>query len=208
MKERLEILDFKDKVCFFTFLFFLIIGFLVPIYGDDISAFISSNINVNNNNGSIISDYLWYLFVGNKKIFNIIFAIMMASFVNNSNNLLGIVKNKYNYLISFLGVLVVSTLMFSFNYTTIKYSVLYTFPCIVLFNYFARLFKKDGLRFSVLEIIFKCLIAIYMSLSNFIFAIIFVLGNIIYIFKVRPPKRYLFTLLVSIFTNTKKLSLI
>ena len=130
MKEKLEILTYKHKITLITFLLFLVIGVLSPLGGSDWSSYVIGKQglvkcfeNINISDGRIISGFLVNFFSYNKILFDIVFALLMSSFVKICNDLMGTVKNKHIYLYPLIGVLLVSTYMFSFNYVSISGAV-------------------------------------------------------------------------------------
>ena len=156
MKERIKVIDFKYKVTFWTFLFFLAISFLSPISGADWASYLIGKEgilncikNINLSDGKIISSILGNFLAYNKTLFNIIFSLLMALFVHSCNDLLGMVKNKYFYLFPFIGTLLVSAFLFSYNYVSVTTTVCYTFPAILAFYYFSLLWKKEIYKFNI-----------------------------------------------------------
>lgn len=199
MKERLEVIDFKYKVVIATFLFFFIICTLCPISGEDWAnyligkeGFLSCVENVNILDGRIISGFLASFLSYNKVLFNISFALLMSAFVYACNYMLGYVKNKIFYLLPFIGTLLVSTICFSRNYVSVTSCVSYTFPAILSFLYFFRIFRREDYNFSFREHLILILISLVIILSSIHIAIVFLLANIIF---------YLYTLV-----NKKKCS--
>lgn len=187
MKERIKIIDFKYKVAFFSFFFFLIISAISPISGTDWGSYFSGKDGIKScidniyiNDGRIISGFLANFLSYNKLIFDVVFSFLMSSFVLCCNNLMGYVKNKYYYLFPFLGTLLVSVFLFSYNYTSVTTTVIYTFPAIISFLYFEYIWKKETSTFNLKEIIILGLISTYISLSSIHISLVFLLGNVIY----------------------------
>lgn len=209
MKERMEVLDFKYKVVFLTFLFFLIISTLSPLSGIDLASYNAGKeglkfiiTNLNSTDGKIISNILVGLLSYHKPLFNLALSILMASFVLNCNNLLGIVKNKYFYLVPFIGTLLVSSFLFSYNYMSVTASLTYTFPAILIFNYFVYLWKKENYTFSLPEILLLTFKALFIVLCSPFMGITFLFGNILFYLyslknKKKISKKYLFNIAIS-----------
>lgn len=186
MKEKLEILTYKHKITLITFLLFLVIGVLSPLGGSDWSSYVIGKQglvkcfeNINISDGRIISGFLVNFFSYNKILFDIVFALLMSSFVKICNDLMGTVKNKHIYLYPLIGVLLVSTYMFSFNYVSISGAVCYTFPTILFFIYFYNILRYEELskRTLIMLIIYSLLI----MLSSIHIAITFFIANLIYL---------------------------
>ena len=185
MKEKIETINFKYKITIFTFILFLIISSLAPISGDDWKSyiigkegFIECFKNININDGRIISGFLINFLTYNKLLFDISLAILMSKFVKICNDLMGTVKNKYYYFYPLIGILLVSTFMFSYNYVSITSTVAYTFPTIFIFNYYYLLLKDEELKNSTT--IKLILISLFVSLSSIHLAITFFITNLIY----------------------------
>lgn len=210
MKERIKVIDFKYKITILTFLFFLIITSLAPISGGDWNSyligkggFISSIKNMNLNDGRIISGFLINFLSYHKPLFNLIFSYLMSLFVHCVNNAMGYVKNKYFYLFPFIGLLLVSTFTFSYNYVSITSAVAYTFPSLLTFLYFSYIWRKTTFSFTIKEYILLTLMAIYISLSSIHISTIFLLGNILFYLKMVKskksfPKAYSFIIIFQI----------
>ena len=185
MKEKLDNLNFKYKVTLFTFILFLLINALSPISGDDWKSYLVGKKgllecfnNIDYKDGRIISGILVNFLAYNKIIFDFVFAMLISSFVKICNDLMGTVKTKYMYLYPLIGVLLVSTFMFSYNYTSVTSTVTYTFPVIVFFLYFYNLLKYEEIPKSVF--IKLILMAIFICLSSIHIAITFLISNLIY----------------------------
>ena len=196
MKERIQVIDFKYKISTIAFMFFLLISTLAPLSGNDwANALIGSGgienciKNIDIHDGNIISDFLAPFLIQNKLLFGLIFSALMSLFITSCNNIMGYVKNKFFYLFPFIGTLLVSTFMFSYNYISVSSTVTYTFPAIMVFLYFERLWKKDNKTFSIKEIFTLSLMAIYISMSSLHIAIPFFIGNIIYYIYSLKTKR-------------------
>ena len=196
MKERIQVIDFKYKISTIAFMFFLLISTLAPLSGNDWANSLIGNggiksciENINIHDGNIISDFLAPFLVQNKFLFGLIFSALMSFFITSCNNIMGYVKNKYFYLFPFIGTLIVSTFMFSYNYVSVSSTVTYTFPAIVVFLYFERLWKKENKTFSIKEILLLSLMAIYISMSSMHIAIPFLIGNIVYYIYSSKTKR-------------------
>ena len=102
----------------------------------------------------------------------------MSQFVKMCNDLMGPSKNKYYYLYPVIGVLLVSTFMFSYNYVSITSTVAYTFPTIMIFMYFHNFLKEETSKFDYIK---RLLMIIYISLSSVHLAIAFFITNLIYL---------------------------
>lgn len=198
MKERMKVIDFKYTVVITTFFFFFIICTLSPISGADWAnyligkeGFINSIENIYFNDGRIISGFLINFFTYNKFLFNLSFSLLMSAFVYCCNCLLGYVKNKYFYLLPFLGTIIVGTFTFSYNYISVSSTLAYTFPAILTFIYFFIILKKDDNHFKLKEYIYLSLIAIYISLSSIHISGIFLLGNVLfYLYSLKNKKDF------------------
>jgi len=190
MKERLEIIDFKYKVIFWSFLFFLIVSFLSPISSNDwenyligskgIKTIIDTISNAySNSDGRIISRFLTYILACNKVIFNVIFAGLMACLVSSFSTFLGKVNNKYYYLLTIIALLTVNVYTFAENYTWLSGSITYTFPSIMTIMYITYLYKKETFSFTKMETL--CLLLLNIIIPFFVenIAFAFTLGNII-----------------------------
>lgn len=185
MKEKLETINFKYKVSLFTFLFFLFIGALSPISGADWKSyiigkegFIECFKNINISDGRIVSGFLINFFSYNKILFDICFALLMSGFVKICNNIMGTSKNKYYFLYPLIGVLLVSTFMFSYNYTSITSTVAYTFPAIMFFFYFYNFLKDEMTKIDYVK---QILLIVFISLSSIHLAITFFITNLVFL---------------------------
>lgn len=201
MKEKIEIITFKHKVTLFTFLLFLVIGALSPISGSDWNSYVIGKQglvecfkNINIADGRLLSGFLVNFLSYNKILFDIIFALLMSSFVKICNDLMGTVRNKYMYLYPLIGVLLVSTFMFSYNYVSITGTVCYTFPSILIFIYFYNLLKYDeiGKRTLIMLIIYSLLI----MTSSVHLAITFFVANLIYLILNSNKKNRIFYFII------------
>ena len=190
MKERIESLNYKYKVAIFTFILFFIIGILSPISGDDWNSYVigkngisSCFNNISFFDGRIISGFLINFLSYNKIIFDILLAMFISHFVRMCNDLMGVVKSKYMYLYPLIGVLLVSTFMFSYNFMSVTTTVAYTFPAIMFFMFFYDLLKYEEIsNLELLKLIFMalfiCLSSIHIALAFFITNLIFFIINI------------------------------
>lgn len=195
MKEKIAALDFKYKIRTYSFFFFLIISVLSPLSGTDWNSYLIGKEGIVNcfqnielNNGRIISSIIVNFFSYNKILFDIFFAIAMSSFIKNCNDLMGTVKNKYYYLLPFIGTLLVSVPLISNNYISVYSTITYTFPAILAFSYFCLLIKSES---KVTDIIKESIMAIFIMLSNINIAIAFILGNIIYLILSKNKKIFI-----------------
>ena len=189
MKEKLKILTYKHRVVFFTFLLFLVIGLLAPLGGSDWNSYvigkqgvIESFKNTNIRDGRLISGFLVNFFAYNKIIFVGVFALIMSSFVKICTDLMGTVKDKHLYLYPLIGVLLVSTFMFSFNYVSVTGAVCYTIPTLLFFIYFYMILKHEELDIKslILLIIYSIIImgsSIHLALAFFITNLIYLILN-------------------------------
>lgn len=203
MKEKLEILTFKHRITLFTFILFLIIGVLTPLSGSDWSHYVIGKKgiiecfnNISIADGRIISGFLVNFLSYNKILFDILLAFSISYFVKTCNDLIGSVSNKYMYLYPLIGVLLVSTFMFAFNYVSVSGMICYTFPSILFFAYFINLIKSDELSINtLLKLIF---FSIFIMMSSTHLAITFFVANLIYlIFNLNKSNRSkYFTLLL------------
>ena len=206
MKERIEVISFKYKVVYGVFFFFFIISMLCPLSGDDLKY-----VNTFKENIPIfdfldkygLNYYLISFFASKKILFNIVLSLLLSYFTQITCNMMGIVKNKFYYMIPFILLLLVSTNTFSYNYMAVSKTVTYTFPSIFVFIYFYNALKKEETFFW--GIILRFLIVIYLSFSTIFISIPFLICNIIlstYLWK----KKYLrktdifFVLILTIFT--------
>ena len=213
MKEKLKTLTFKYRINLFVFLFFLFIGALSPISGADWKNYLIGKQgliecfkNINVNDGRIISSILINFFSYNKIIFDIIFALLMTEFVKICNNMMTKVKNKYYYLYPIIGILLVSSFMFSYNYTSITFTVAYTFPALMIFIYFYN-FLKDEI--NLFDYIKQILTIIFISLSSIHIAIAFFIVNLVYlIYQNKKNKMNLLLLIINFITIIISLSTI
>lgn len=186
MKERIEVLSFKYKVVYAVFFFFLIITFLSPLSGEDIKFYIIGRGGIRNifsnldiGKYGIINSFLVSFLSYNKILFNIIFSLFMGYFAYIICSMMGIVKNKYYYLVPFILILLVSTFTFSYNYMCVSNTIMYTFPTIMMFIYFYSVLKRES-RNIILDIVLEIFIIIYVSLSSVHFGLIFLIGNLIF----------------------------
>lgn len=185
MKEKLETITFKHNVTLFTFFLFFFLCLLSPISGDDWKSYIIGKeglmeciSNIDFQDGRVLSGFLINFLSYNKILFNFIFAYLMGQFVKICNDLMGNVKTKYLYLYPVIGVLLVSTFMFSYNYMSVTSAIAYTFPVILFFMYFYQLLKDEEInKLSMLKLL---LMATYISLSSIHIAITFFIANLIY----------------------------
>lgn len=185
MKEKLENITFKHNVTLFTFFLFFFLCLLSPISGDDWKSYIIGKegivecfSNIDFSDGRILSGFLINFLSYNKIFFNFIFAYLISQFVKICNDLMGTVKTKYLYLYPVIGVLLVSTFMFSYNYMSVTSAVAYTFPIILFFMFFYQLLKDEEInRLTFFKLL---LIAIYICLSSIHIAITFFIANLIY----------------------------
>ena len=122
MKEKIEKIDYKYKVTIFTFILFFLIEALSPISGDDWKSYIIGKSgliecfkNIDIRDGRLLSGFLINFLSYNKIFFDISFAYLISTFVKMCNDLQGNVKTKYCYLYPLIGVLLVSSFMFSYN---------------------------------------------------------------------------------------------
>ncbi len=180
MKEKLETLTFKHRIVLFTFVLFVVIGLLTPLGGSDWNSYVIGKQgivecfkNINIRDGRLISSFLVNFFSYNRILFVLLFSILMSSFVKICTDLMGTVKNKYSYLYPLIGILLVSTFMFSFNYASITGAVCYTIPTILFFIYYYILLKDEEIkpRTLTLLIIYSILImgsSIHLALTFFI----------------------------------------
>lgn len=179
MKERIEVLSFKYKVIYGVFFFFLVISMLSPLSGEDLKY-----ANMFKENLSLfefidkygLNYYIISFLTANKIFFNIILSLLLGYFTYITCNMMGLVKNKYYYLVPFIMLLLVSTNTFSYNYMAISKTVTYTFPSIFVFIYFYFSLKKEGTFFT--DIILRFLIIIYISFSSIFISIPFLISNI------------------------------
>lgn len=185
MKEKIENIDFKYKVTFFTFVLFLIICTLSPISGDDWKSYVIGKEgliecfkNINIADGRIITGFLINFFSYNKILFDFSFAMLISEFVKICNDLMGTVKSKYYFLYPLIGTLIVSTFMFSYNYVSVTSTIAYTFPTIFIFIYFYLLLKDEELHIKT--IIKLLLIILFVSFSSIHLAITLFITNLIY----------------------------
>ena len=201
MKEKIETITFKHKVTLFTFLLFLVIGVLSPLSGSDWNSyvigkqgFIECFKNIDISDGRLLSGFLVNFFSYNKILFDIIFALLMSSFVKICNDLMGTVRNKYIYLYPLIGVLLVSVFMFSYNYVSVTGAVCYTFPSILIFIYFYNLLKYEEIskRTLIMLIIYSLLI----MTSSIHLAITFFIANLIYLILSSNKKNRVFYFII------------
>lgn len=185
MKEKLKTLTFKYRINLFVFLFFLFIGALCPISGVDWKSYVIGKEGllecfkkINISDGRIVSGFLINFFSYNKILFDISFALLMTEFVKICNNMMGKVKNKYYYLYPVIGILLVSSFMVSYSYTSITMTVAYTFPALMIFIYFYNFLKEDTTKFDYIK---QILLIAYISLSSIHMAITFFIVNMIYL---------------------------
>lgn len=185
MKEKLENITFKHNVTLFTFFLFFFLCLLSPISGDDWKSYIIGKegilecfSNIDFSDGRILSGFLINFLSYNKILFNFIFAYLICQFVKICNDLMGSVKTKYLYLYPVIGILLVSTFMFSYNYMSVTSTIAYTFPIILFFMYFYQLLKEEEInKLSFLKLL---LMVIYICLSSIHVAITFFIANLIY----------------------------
>ncbi len=212
MKERLEVIDFKYRVVIGTFFFFFILSFLAPLTGADYGSFLIGNGGINdsianaielykNGEGRILGRFLINVLCSNKMIFDVLFALLMSNFVYMVSEMLGIVKNKYYYLLPFLGILLVNTLTFSQNYTWIEGSVFNTFPSILSIYYFYYMNKLE-IKKSKKNIVLL-LLGISIPLLNEVIGIGFLLTNIVYLIymSLKSKKIKYFNLILTIVSS-------
>ena len=192
MKNKFLEIDFKYKVVILTFFLFLVISFLSPLTGDDwsnytigkngfIHAFTEAWDMYFANEGRFVSRVLINLLVCNKIIFNIVFSFLMSGIVYVSVNMIGVIKNKYYYLLPLIGLLVVNTLTFAENYTWVTGSITYTFPAIITILYFVYLSRKESFEFSSKEILVLSIINLIAPMFVENIGVAFVFGNIVVI---------------------------
>lgn len=209
MKEKIDTINFKYKVVAFTFILFLIICALSPLSGDDWKSYVIGSEgliecfkNINISDGRIISGFLINFLSYNKILFDVIFSLLMSLFVKICCDLMGTVKNKYYFLYPLIGILLVSTFMFSYNYVSVSSAVTYTFPTIIIFAYFYLLLKHEDLKIS--NMIKLSLMSIFISFSSIHLAISFFITNLLYLlvnYKKKENKiKYLILLLLSFIT--------
>ena len=184
MKEKIEKIDYKYKVTIFTFILFFLIEALSPISGDDWKSYIIGKSgliecfkNIDIRDGRLLSGFLINFLSYNKIFFDISFAYLISTFVKMCNDLQGNVKTKYCYLYPLIGVLLVSSFMFSYNYTSITSTVTYTIPSLLFIMYFYVLINEEKTKKTIIkEIIFST----FILLSSIHLAIIFFISNLIY----------------------------
>ena len=203
MIEKLKKLDYKHKVTYFTFFLFLIIGFLSPISGDDWKYHVIGRKgilecfkNIDIKDGRIISGFLIPFFAYYKIIFNVVFALLISKFVSICNDLQGRFKTKYAYLHPLIGVLIVSTFMFAYNYVSVSSTVAYTFPAILFITYFYLLRKNDEL--NVPTIIKLFLISLIVTMSSIHIGIAFLVANLLYFVILERKTKNIFSFLLVI----------
>lgn len=193
MKQKIKEMDYKHKITIFTFILFLVIGILAPISGDDWKSYIIGKQgilecfkNIDIKDGRIISGFLIPFLSYHKIIFDILFALLISSFVHISNTLLGKVKTKYQYLHPLIAVLAVSTFMFSYNYVSVTSTVAYTFPILLFIIYFYIITRSE--EQSIKNKILLFLISIFITLSSIHIGIAFLLANLIYFVLTKNKK--------------------
>ncbi len=203
MIDKLKNLDYKHKVTYFTFFFFLIIGFLSPLSGNDWKYYVIGKKgifeifnNIDIKDGRIISGFLIPFFAYHKLLFNIIFALLISKFVSICNELQGKFKTKYAYLHPLIGVLIVSTFMFAYNYVSVTSTVAYTFPALLFIIYFYILRKNNELNFSDLLKLF--LISIIVTMSSIHIGISFLIANLVYFVILERKNKNIYSFLLVI----------
>ncbi len=202
MKEKIEKIDYKYKITIFTFILFLIIEVLSPISGDDWKSYVIGKSglvecfkNISFRDGRIISGFLVNFLSYNKILFDISFAFLISRFVKMCNDLQGDVKTKYCYLYPLIGILVVSSFMFSYNYVSITSTVTYTIPALLFIFYFYDLNNSET---NVYKIIKRFLISTYIIFSSIHMAIIFFIANLVYfvLFSLKKKNIINFSLII------------
>ena len=186
MKEKLEILTFKHRIILLTFILFLVIGLLTPLGGSDWNSYVIGKQgiiecfnNINIRDGRLISSFLTNFFSYNRLLFVVVFSLLMSSFVKICTDLMGTVKNKFMYLYPLIGILLVSTFMFAFNYASVTGAVCYTLPTILFFIYFYILLKHDDL--NIKKYIMLIIYAIIIMGSSIHLALTFFITNLIHL---------------------------
>lgn len=184
MKERFEILNYKYRIVILTFLFFLIITTLCPLSGEDLGYYLVGKENIFDNinilDGRIITGLLVPFFCSNKILFNIVFSLLISLFVYECNNVLGVVKCKYYYLLPFFNILLVSVFTFSYSYMSVSSTVTYTFPTLIIFIYFLELVKREDYLFKFKDYALISLVVLYVSFSSVFIALTFALTNFLF----------------------------
>ena len=185
MKEKLKTLTFKYRINLFVFLFFLFVGALCPISGIDWKSYVIGKKgliecfkNINISDGRIISGFLINFFSYNKILFDISFALLMTEFIKICNNMMGKVKNKFYFLYPVIGILLVSSFMVSYSYTSITTTVAYTLPALMIFIYFYNFLKEETTKIDFIK---QILIVVFISLSSIHIAITFFIINMVYL---------------------------
>lgn len=188
MNDRIKAIDFKYKLTTYVFFFFLIVAFLSPLGGVDWSSyllgkegFLYNLKNLDVLDGRIISSFFINIFSYNKIWFNLIIALVTSLFVFRTNTLLGVVKNKFMYVVTFLLILLVSVDMFAYNYVSVSGAFSYTIPIFLSFIYFYNLFNVRDKKRDYRDYIMMVLISSYVITSSFFIAIAFVIANIFYL---------------------------
>ena len=198
MKERLKVLDFKYNVLTVFFIFILFISLLAPLSGNDWinyvngkSGIIESFKNLTFNNGGLLSDFFAGIFTNSKGIFDILFASLMTFTFYNVIPLFGKVEKKTNYLLLPTLLLLVGVETFSFNFISVTGTVCYTFPALLILNYFLYLYKIGNNKFTIGNHIVLLLIILFVSLVTVHLSIAFLLANILfYAYKTISVKGY------------------
>ena len=213
MKDRLKVIDFKYNVLTTVFMFIFVISILAPLSGNDWISFINGKdgiINSINNityvNGNILSDTLANLFAANKGIFNIVFAILITFTLREAVPLLGMVENKYHYILMPLLLLLVGVETFSYNFISVTGAVCYTFPACMIIIYYLYLYKLGNNKFKFINYLVLLLMILYISLSTVYLSLAFLLSNIVffayrYLNTKEFPLSYVFLIIIEIFVT-------
>ncbi len=206
MNDRIKTIDYKYKLTTYVFFFFLIVAFLSPLGGIDWAFFslgkegIAYNLeNSSILDGRVISGFFINIFSYNKVWFNLIIAIVTSMFVFRTNTLLGIVKNKFMYVITFLLMLLVSVDMFAYNYVSVSGAFSYTIPILLGFIYFYSLFSIRDKERNYRDYVMMILLGSYVITSSIFIAISFVIANIFYLIC-NYNKKYLLVVIFHLLT--------